>query len=344
MTNYFLRLSRYLMPLLALALLACATPVDVKPEAPSTLVWPAPPDAPRIAFVRTISAPKDLGLTKGFFRRLSDFIFGEAQERLIRPMAVLEVGQVLYVADPGAKGVHRFDRRQNQYQLIHLEGNLQLPSPTGLARGENDDVLVTDSALGGVFVIKPGAEFAARMRLTEAVRQPTGIAFDAQERKLYVVDTTAHCIKVYAADGTYLTSIGRRGEADGEFNFPTMLWRDADRLLVTDSLNFRMQIFDTQGHFISKFGQMGDNQGEALRQKGVATDSFGHVYLVDALLNGVQIFDQGGRLLLSIGGMGEARGEFWLPTGIFIGADNTIYVADTYNRRVQVFRYIGGPT
>jgi sugar lactone lactonase YvrE len=240
--------------------------------------------------------------------------------------------------------VHRFDRRENQYQLIHLEGNFQLPSPIGLVRGENDSVLVTDSALGGVFVIKPGAEFAVRMTLTEPLRQPTGIAFDDQARKLYVVDTLAHCIKVYAADGTYLTSIGQRGEADGEFNFPTMLWRDHAHLLVTDSLNFRVQLFDTQGHFISKFGQMGDNQGEALRQKGVATDSFGHVYLVDALLNGVQIFDPSGQLLLSMGGQGEARGEFWLPAGIFIGADDTIYVADTYNRRVQVFRYVGGPT
>jgi sugar lactone lactonase YvrE len=344
MAHYFLRYSRYFVPLLALALLACATPVEVEPVAASPLVWPAPPDAPRIAFVRTISAPKDLGFTKGFFLRVVDFIFGETPERLIRPMAVLEVGQVLYVADPGAKGVHRFDRGDNKYKLIHLEGDLQLPSPIGLARGENDSVLVTDSALGGVFVIKPGAEFAVQMHLSEPLRQPTGIAFDAPARKLYVVDTLAHCIKVYAADGAYLTSIGRRGEADGEFNFPTMLWRDHDHLLVTDSLNFRVQIFDSQGHFISKFGQMGDNQGEALRQKGVATDSFGHVYLVDALLNGVQIFDQGGQLLLSIGGMGEARGEFWLPTGIFIGADDSIYVADTYNRRVQVFRYVGGPT
>jgi len=336
---------RGLMGVLLLALLgACATPVEVKPEPASTLVWPAPPEAPRIAFVRSISAPKDLGFTKGFFRRVAEFIFGETPELLVRPMAVLEVGQVLYVADPGAQGVHRFDRGTNKYQLIHLEDDLQLPSPIGLARGDNDSVYVSDSALGGVFVIKPGAEFAVRLALSEAVRQPTGIAFDAAARKLYVVDTSAHCIKVYAPDGRFLTSIGQRGEADGEFNFPTMLWLDKDRLLVTDSLNFRMQTIDTQGHFIRKFGRMGDSAGDAFRQKGVATDSFGHVYLVDALLNGVQIFDQGGQLLLSIGARGEAHGEFWLPTGIYIGADDMIYIADSYNRRVQVFRYVGGPT
>jgi DNA-binding beta-propeller fold protein YncE len=345
MARPVLRCWGYLLALLLLALLgACATPPETKPDAPATLVWPAPPDVPRIAFVRAISAPQDLGFGKSFFRRVADFIFGETPERLVRPMAVLEVGPVLYVADPGAQGVHRFDRRENKYQLLHLQGDLPLPSPVGLARGDNDSVYVSDSALGGVFVIKPGAEFAVRLPLSTAVLQPTGIAFDTAARKLYVVDTTAHCIKVFSPDGSYLASIGQRGVADGEFNFPTMLWLDKERLLVTDSLNFRTQVLDTQGHFIRKFGRMGDNAGDALRQKGLATDSFGHIYLVDALLNGVQVFDDAGQLLLSIGGIGEAHGEFWLPSGIFIGADDTIYVADSYNRRVQVFRYVGGPT
>jgi sugar lactone lactonase YvrE len=89
---------------------------------------------------------------------------------------------------------------------------------------------------------------------------------------------------------------------------------------------------------------MGDGGGDAPRQKGVATDRYGHVYLVDSLLHAVQIFDDAGQFLLSIGGLGQANGEFWLPTGIFIGRDDMIYVADTYNQRVQVFRYVGGPT
>ncbi len=336
---------RCLLALMLVTLLgACATPVEVQPEAAIPLVWPTPPDDPRIVFVRTIAEPKDLGFTKNFFRRVVDFIFGAAQERLVRPMAVLEVGQVLYVADPGAKGVHRFDRRDSTYQLIHLKGEQGLPSPIGLARGESDSVFVTDSALGAVFVIKPGAEFAVPLALTQAVKQPTGIAFDGASGKLYVVDTLAHSINVYSAQGVYLSTIGQRGEGDAEFNFPTMLWLDKGRLLVTDSLNFRTQILDTQGRFIGKFGRMGDSNGDAPRQKGVATDSFGHIYLADSLLSGVQVFNESGQLLLSMGGLGQKPGEFWLPTGIFIGSDDMIYVADAYNRRVQVFRYVGGPT
>jgi hypothetical protein len=76
----------------------------------------------------------------------------------------------------------------------------------------------------------------------------------------------------------------------------------------------------------------------------VATDSFGHIYIVDAHFNALQIFDQTGAFLLSLGALGRDRGEFWLPAGIFIDEDDHIYVADSYNRRVQVFRYVGSPT
>ncbi len=350
MARYFSRCLRLPIYLLAVLLLAavggCATPTEVKPDVPlPRLVWPQAPETTRIEFVRTFSSSRDLGLTKNFLRRVVDFIFGETPQGLLRPSAVLEIGKVMYVADPGARGVHRFDRASNEYKLIQAEGESPLLSPVGLARGEGDSVYVTDSALGSVFLIQPGAEFATPVVLGQALAQPTGIAFDAQARKLYVVDTKAHSIKVFSPQGAYLSTIGQRGEGDGEFNFPTMLWRDSQgRLLVTDSLNFRTQIFDAQGKFVKKFGRMGDSQGDAPRQKGVASDSFGHIYLVDALLNAVQIFNESGDLLLSIGGLGEAPGEFWLPAGIFMGGDDTIYVADTYNRRVQVFRYVGGPT
>ncbi len=81
-----------------------------------------------------------------------------------------------------------------------------------------------------------------------------------------------------------------------------------------------------------------------MRQKGVATDSYGHVYVVDALMSALLIYDETGRPAAGIGNLGQDRGEFWLPAGIFIGEDDEIYVADTYNGRIQVFRYIGGPT
>lgn len=308
-------------------------------------VWPPGPAQPRVEFIKTFSRAADLGIEKGFFARLKDFIFGEAEERIVRPMAVVTSGGLLYVADPGARGVHRFDTAAGGYDLITAADEAPLPSPVGLARGAAGEVYVTDSRLAQVFVIRPGAKAAVPLRLEVKLKQPTGIAFDAASGRLYVVDTGAHRVHIFERDGTLAGSLGRRGTGDGEFNYPTYLWRTPQgRLYVTDSLNFRIQVFDARGQFAGKFGRQGDGTGDAARQKGVAVDRHGHVYVVDALFHAFQIFDATGHLLLPVGDRGHERGEFWLPTGIFIDDDDTIYIADSYNQRIQVLRYIGGAT
>jgi DNA-binding beta-propeller fold protein YncE len=329
---------------LGFALTACAPPVQTV-ENKTPLVWPAAPDAPRVVFVKTFSRPDDLGINRGFFERVTDLLFGRDESHLIRPMAVVAVGDIVYVADPGAKGVHRFDQKGGNYALIHAAGGTALLSPVGLALGAAGEVYVSDSALAKVFVIRPGTKEAEPLSLGAHLGQPTGIAFDAESGRLFVVDTSAHRVNVFKRDGSLESSFGQRGTEAGEFNYPTLIWRTREgRLYVTDSLNFRIQSFDENGKFLAKFGGLGDGSGDLPRQKGVATDHYGHVYVVDSLFHAIQIFDDSGRFLLSLGGMGRERGEFWLPTGLFIGADDRIYVADSFNQRVQVLRYIGGPT
>jgi DNA-binding beta-propeller fold protein YncE len=327
----------------AALLTACAQTPTRSEEPP--LFWPPAPAQARIAYVKTIARPEDLGIERGFLRRLVDFVFGRTEERLVRPMAIVGTGGLLFVADPGARGVHRFDRKNGDYEVIRRAKGRLLASPVGLALGAGGDVYVADSELRTVFVIRAGTSVAAPLALAAELRQPTGIAYDAASGRLFVADTGAHCVRVFGRDGALLATIGRRGTDPGEFNYPTLLWRSAKgRLYVTDSMNFRVQIFDAENHFVAKFGGSGDGGGDLPRQKGVATDQYGHVYIVDSLFHAVQIFNEAGQLLLSFGALGRGRGEFWLPTGIFIGPDDEMYVADSYNRRVQVFRYIGGAT
>lgn len=341
--------SAFAAALAALAILSClvlgaCAPLPPQP-APAPLVWPDEVDVPpRIAFVSAFATPAEFGIARTWLERLGDLLFGASEARLVRPLGVLAVKETVYVADPGARGVHRFDRSAGRYDLIAREGGAPLPSPVALAPGGAGEVYVTDSELAQVFVIRPGARTAVPLALP-AMGQPTGIAFDAASGRLFVVDTTAHRVNVIDAQGRLQASFGGRGAADGEFNYPTLLWRDGQgRLYVTDSLNFRVQVFDGDGRFLRKFGQAGDGTGDNMRQKGVATDSFGHVYVVDSLFSAIQIFDQRARLLLSLGAPGGDRGEFWMPVGIFIDGEDRIYIADSYNRRVQVLRYIGGPT
>jgi len=328
--------------LAALLLTACASQPQVTSTEPLP-VWPAPPEAPRIAYIQSISQPEDLGINKGFFTKIYEFVVGSSDLRLIRPMAVIVTADgTIYVADPGSHGVHKFDIRQKQHSLIQRKDDQPLPSPVGLAIGSEGDVYVSDSALGEVFVIKPDAKTAIPLLLEKPVPQPTGIAFDSAGKRLYIVDTSGHQIRIVSADGKQLSAFGRRGNGNGEFNFPTMIWRDKDgRLYVTDSLNFRVQIFDSEGHFLGLFGRHGDATGDLSHPKGITTDRSGHVYVTDSMHHALQIFNRDGDVLLSIGSRGRGPGEFWLPAGAFMTDDDHLYIADSYNQRIQAFKYMG---
>ena len=326
----------------ALLLTACASQPQVTNTEPLP-VWPAPPETPRIAYVQSFSQPEDLGISKGFFTKIYELVVGSSDLRLIRPMAVIVTPDgTIYVADPGSHGVHRFDAKQHQHHLIQRKDELPLTSPIGLALGSKGEVYVTDSALGEVFLIEPGAKDAIPLTLDTPIQQPTGIAFDPAGKRLYIVDTTGHQIRIVTPDGKQISAFGRRGNGNGEFNFPTMIWRDRDgRLYVTDSLNFRIQIFDSEGRFLGLFGRHGDATGDLSHPKGITTDRSGHVYVMDSMHHALQIFNRDGVLLLSISNRGRAPGEFWLPAGAFMTDDDRLYIADSYNQRIQIFQYMG---
>ena len=219
-----------------LTLSACAPAVRPVAEERAPLVWPDDPAAARIAFVKTFSRPDDLGIAKGFFQRLADVMFGGTDARLVRPMAVVAVGGILYVADPGAKGVHRFDQEKGDYTLLRAAGERRLPSPVGLARGAGGEVYVTDSVLAKVFVIRPGAEVAEPVPLRASLGQPTGIAFDPASGRLFVVDTAAHRVNVFTRDGTLESSFGKRGTGRRRVQLPDVPVAHGRRASICDRL------------------------------------------------------------------------------------------------------------
>jgi sugar lactone lactonase YvrE len=103
-------------------------------------------------------------------------------------------------------------------------------------------------------------------------------------------------------------------------------------------MNFRIQRFSPDGAPLGAFGKKGDAAGDIALPKGIAADSKGNLWVVDAHFENVQAFTPDGQLLLALGGEGAAPGEFWLPAGAFIDQQDRLWVADTYNRRIQVFQ------
>ena len=307
------------------------------------LVWPPPPLEPRIRYLNSIATSDDVRGKKGFWRKLWEFFRGPDIRAMIKPMSVAVDGKGrIYVADPAARMVHLFHPARNRYRSIDTIDETSLQFPISVALDDRDHLYVADGHRKRIFSLtsrgRPGRIYGKAGQL----QRPAGIAVDSRRRLLYVADPPAHDIKIFSIDdGRLKGSIGRRGTAPGEFNFPTWLAVDAgSRIYVTDSLNGRVQILGADGKPVASFGKLGVTTGSFSSPKGVALDSDGHLYVADAGFDNIQIFDQSGRLLLYFGGSGQAPGLFWMPGGVFIDEKDRIYVADSYNRRVQIFQYL----
>lgn len=315
---------------------------------PPQVTWPLPPEQPRIRYLTTYRGVDDFKPAKRP-SRLAAMLLGEADRStqlsdvMMKPYGVATAPDGrLYVADTAARRVFAFDRDAKTVSFVGESGTGRLVKPMGVAVDAQGTVFVADVTMKRVFGYAPDGRFAMAIGHDGELASPSGLAVDRVNKRLYVADAARHHILSYSTvDGTPGPTIGKRGAEPGEFNYPTNLAVDArGRLYVTDTLNFRIQIFDAQGRFVSTFGTLGDAPGYLNRPKGIGVDSEGHIYVIDASFNNFQIFDDRGQLLLFVGAGGRSPGEFFLPAGLYVDGFDRIYVADQGNSRVQVFQYV----
>ncbi|KAL3269090.1 hypothetical protein HHI36_008173 [Cryptolaemus montrouzieri] len=139
-----------------------------------------------------------------------------------------------------------------------------------------------------------------------------------------------------------LFQIGSRGSETGCFTWPRGVAVGPDNsIVVADSSNHRVQVFDSNGRFLKEFGQYGNGEGEFDCLAGVAVNRIGQFIIADRYNHRIQVFDPSGRFLRSFGSQGSADGRFNYPWGITTDALGFIYVCDKENHRVQVFQSDG---
>lgn len=330
---------------LAIALTGCSQPKgEIFSAVEPPIVWPAPPDIPRIQFVGALSTEADLKPGRSFFKGLGEAIFGkDAIMAMLSPYSVCvdPKRQRLFVSDSNGQMVHMFDLETRRYERWHpADTHPKFSQPIGLAIDSRDRLLVSDSVAGTIFAFSAlDGQYLGELG-GEVLKRPCGMAYDAARDRLFVADTGRHQVLVLALDGELIKAIGGRGSALGQFNYPTNVALDhTGRLFVSDTLNFRIQVFDSDLQPLHQIGRQGDLPGYFSQPKGLAIDSENHLYVVDAQFEAVQVFDAEGRLLMTFGEEGHGPGQFWLPAGMAIDESDRIWIADSYNKRVQVFDY-----
>ena len=277
-------------------------------------------------------------LKKGWFKRL---LFGKDNRTSIqKPINVIAFDpENCIIFEQGNGTLFAVENDKIEVPRLLRKDDTYFPSLVGACVLPDNSVLFTDSKLNKVFSLSEDRKHLSELNDKLELSQPTGIAYSKPNQQIWVVETGKHQIRILDREGRPVKTIGQRGTATSEFNFPTSLWIDKNGLAyVVDALNYRVQIFDAQGNFITMFGENGNGTGFLARPKGIATDGYGNIYVVDALFHAVQIFDMNGNYLYQFGNQGRNTSEFWMPSGIYIDKANYIYVADSYNSRIQIFK------
>ncbi|MDD3813194.1 MAG: 6-bladed beta-propeller [Desulfocapsaceae bacterium] len=325
-----------------LGLYGCMSP-NLKPVPPQVdLVWPLGAETPRIRFINSISRPEDFQITQSALVRFWNYVIGKADDSLVAPYGVtVDSSGRMYVVDTFQKKIQLFDMTAGEYSVFPTDDS-PMSSPIGIVVDKIGRIYVTDSQ-DSIIKVFNGTDDTSPTTIGDGLFQrPTGIAINQENNELLVVDTKlAQIFRIDLDNHQLKGTFGSKGVENGQFNNPTNITvTDAGTILVTDALNFRIQIFSSQGAFQGTFGSAGNSPGHFSRPRGVASDSDGNIYVVDALFDNIQIFNKTGQLLMDFGRAGQKYGEFWMPAGIWIDQNDKIYVADSYNKRVQIFQYL----
>jgi DNA-binding beta-propeller fold protein YncE len=331
--------------LLGAAVVGCAQTPPLPPVGAPPM-WPMPPEQPRYiheAALRNAGSVDNLTPTSQMRRLLTG---EDSRASFGKPLAVAAGRGRVYVGDTEGRRIFVFDlaRRRSFSFGTRLEGELR--KPAGIALDAAGLVHVVDTTARRLLVFDALGLFQRAIDGAAQWVRPTGVAVSAAGDRVYVVDTAgvesdAHRVLVYDAQGQLVRSLGRRGSGEGEFNLPVDAAVAPDGTLwVLDAGNFRVQAFDPSGAFLRTFGSAGNGLGQFGRPRGLTVDREGLLYVTDASFGNVQVFRPDGQLLLALGARAsqDGPGRFALPAGVATDETGRVYVVDQFFHKVEVLR------
>ncbi|MBX2871800.1 MAG: hypothetical protein KTR30_06870 [Saprospiraceae bacterium] len=271
-----------------------------------------------------------------------NFLKTPTDGNLIQPtgVAVNSKGHI-FAFNKGNRQLMVFDEKGNYLRSL---GHGIFKDPHGLRIDRFDNIWTTD--LVSHLVIKMNPAGKVQMVLGEngtsglfndtrkmvQFFKPADIAI-ARNGDIYVADGYGnHRVVHMDKNGKLIKAWGEKGKEDGNFDNPHNIVLDhRGRVYVADRYNARIQVFDKDGKFLSKWENVGKPWGLAISPER-------HIYMTDGDSEKILKLDLAGNILGSFtGGSGTASGQFRAAHGIAVGSGEELYVTEVLNWRVQKF-------
>jgi DNA-binding beta-propeller fold protein YncE len=257
----------------------------------------------------------------------------------------IKLGQVTAVATDAADRVYVFHRGKNPILILNRDGKLirsfgddHVKNAHGLRLDHDGNIWITDLAYHLVMKFDPKGKLLLTLGTKgkpgedeSHFNKPTDVAF-SPAGDIYVSDGYGNSRVVkFTAAGKYLKSWGKRGKGEGEFNLPHAICCDASgTIYVGDRENNRIQVFDSDGKYLSQWQETGAPFGLFLTPKGTMLLADGRAHLA-------KVLDLKGKSLSRWGEKGAAAGQFDLPHAICMDSRGAVFVTEITGKRVQKF-------
>ena len=204
------------------------------------------------------------------------------------------------------------------------------------------EVIVHEADLGeatGVLMYNLDGQLLTQFSHTDLLCKGLSLAVNSQGH-IVIVDNELNAVFIFDRRGQLIKSFGSDGTAPGEFDEPTFVCvSNNDNIIVSDSLNNRIQIFDKDGIFVQLLNgeKLGRFRGGFSLPFGVAVDCHGNILVVDGKLKQIQVFKVRGDYVGSIESLGNPMNA---PRGIAVTDDGHVLVADRDNHCIKKYQYL----
>ena len=154
------------------------------------------------------------------------------------------------------KGQSRLASMRDSIVTFAYGRELALVAPHHVISDSTGRVILTDSATGAVHVLDGDNSFRIVAGKNRRLQTPSGLAVDAADN-IYVADSEQGVVVVYDRSGNFLRYIGKFGENETLFHYPTgiAIDRRTSRLYILDTERHALFITDLEGKLIRRVGR-----------------------------------------------------------------------------------------
>lgn len=217
------------------------------------------------------------------------------------------------------------------------EGSERVKNATSVA-AHDDKVFVGSYGTGKVLVynrknelldVLPHSEDQVNLKSI----YPLAMATD-KTGNLYVADGKEHQIVVFDSKGKLDMIFGEDGSLEGQMKYVNGLAVDDEkqRIIVLDSGNTRIQIFNLQGKFLQQVYVEEDGRSLLVAPRGLAYNSLkGEIYITEPLIDKVFVLNDRGKVVARSGKI-----DLKYPTGIAVNPEGYTYVSNRETGAITV--------